>query len=284
MDKWDVNTIRKFRFSLSDKNPVTGRVGEYLSDKEYQFDMHYDLELGIVLEGKMQRQYKDYKVNLSPGDVWISGIWEPHGFRILKSPCKVVVLVLLPQTVAGMRFQEDEKFNIMAPFIAPPAKRPKVSTENKKEIIRIGKKVRELLGKKAQHRNMWFKQLFIEVLLNLDGKWKGRAGTANTGDSASLINKAVQMTFESKKLLTEQDVAKELSMNRNKFNEHFTEMMGMSFSKFALGFRLSGAAAELLHSSKPLKAIAVDWGFTDVSHFHKWFSKYYKCSPVKYRR
>jgi AraC-like DNA-binding protein len=60
--------------------------------------------------------------------------------------------------------------------------------------------------------------------------------------------------------------------------------MGIGFSQFALHHRLGCAAAELLESGKPVKAVAAEWGFTDTSHFYRRFGETYGCTPVDYRK
>ena len=63
----------------------------------------------------------------------------------------------------------------------------------------------------------------------------------------------------------------------------FKSLMGVSFSEFSLRFRVSSAARELVSTDKTMKAIAFDWGFTDTSHLHRCFVKYYKIAPSMFR-
>ena len=44
-----------------------------------------------------------------------------------------------------------------------------------------------------------------------------------------------------------------------------------------------GAVAGLVGTSDPLKTIANEWGFTDISHFDKTFRSHYGVAPAEYR-
>jgi transcriptional regulator GlxA family with amidase domain len=73
-------------------------------------------------------------------------------------------------------------------------------------------------------------------------------------------------------------------MTRHQLTRRFEQTVGISFAQFALRYRLEGAAAALLHDEAPLKAIAIDWGFVDASHFHHCFTRNFGCTPATYRR
>ena len=47
---------------------------------------------------------------------------------------------------------------------------------------------------------------------------------------------------------------------------------------------MNGAANALASTDLPVKEIANEWGFTDQSHMHRLFLKYYSCSPNEYRK
>jgi AraC-like DNA-binding protein len=44
----------------------------------------------------------------------------------------------------------------------------------------------------------------------------------------------------------------------------------------------STEAARLLNSGAPIKQIAYDLGFADVSHFHHAFKRRYRCTPIEF--
>jgi len=242
------------------------------------------LEMGIVCSGRMQRHYDGWKTTLGPGDVWFCGIWEPHSRKIIQAPCKVVVLVILPQLLLNMHLEEAPHLNWMAPFIMAPEKRPRVSDGIRKEVLDLGTRLSTLITHHGRHWKILLRLLLMETLLKFQ---KSPAGETRPDaipyHSYKRVHLAIQMTFQSRCVVTVQEAARACGMSRNTFDRVFQELMGVSFAKFGLGCRIKGAASQLLNSSDPIKAIAAEWGFTDVSHLYRWFHQYYGCSPAEYR-
>jgi|SaaInlStandDraft_1057018.scaffolds.fasta_scaffold11282_2 hypothetical protein len=68
--------MKKIDFDLSPEKPCWCWVAnKKMQMKDVEFDMHYSLEMGVVLEGKMERYNEDQKYVLKPGDMWFCGVW-----------------------------------------------------------------------------------------------------------------------------------------------------------------------------------------------------------------
>lgn len=72
-------------------------------------------------------------------------------------------------------------------------------------------------------------------------------------------------------------------LSRNGFSLLFKRLMGIRFSEFSLRYRLDKTASLILQSQEPLKSIASQYGFHDLSNFSHQFKRYYACSPKDYR-
>ena len=116
---------------VADQNPAH-------ADSAALFDMHYELEMGIVLEGTMVRYVGNTKRACRAGDMWFCGMWEPHGYHGDDS-CHRVVIVIWPPVLADLRFPEARDLNWMQPFITSPGSRPAVPVELRDEIVRLVK-------------------------------------------------------------------------------------------------------------------------------------------------
>lgn len=64
--------------------------------------------------------------------------------------------------------------------------------------------------------------------------------------------------------------------------------MGSTFSDFALQYRVKGASFQLKNSNLTQEAVALNWGFSDASHLHKylynpkyWFKRKQKNADAK---
>jgi AraC-like DNA-binding protein len=249
------------------------------------FDMHYAMEIGVIVQGKMHRYYQNWETQLEPGDVWLCGMWEPHGFRILEAPCCAMAWVFWPPALAAMNLKELPAFDWIAPFLVPPEFRPQSSPATRERIFSAAKRAMSAVDQGGRFAQVRYRLLLMDILLLLREEWeRPPEGIASHGNSFSRIDRALQMVFENRRNISVQEAAKACGMCRNTFGKIFSDLMGMGFPQFALQYRLHGVAQELRQTAIPLKAVAQRWGFTDTSHLHRRFVEQYGCSPKQYRK
>jgi AraC-like DNA-binding protein len=282
--RWSIEDIRRVRISLSARQPVRAGFNTHAPREELLRDMHYELELGIVCSGSMRREYEGWSAELQPGQAWLCGMWEPHGYRAVKTPCEVLVMLILPQMLVNLRLDEAPEFNWLAPFAIPPEKRGRNDAASRKELLDIVRRFRIALAQPEPLCALWQRVLLMEILLSLKGNWPAPTDAGVPASFYERVNRAVQLVFETRRLVTAAEAAKACGLSRNYFNKTFQQLMGLSFAKFALRYRLSNAAAQFLRTSDPVKTVAAEWGFTDASHLHHCFQQHYGCSPLEYRR
>jgi AraC-like DNA-binding protein len=276
---WNPSEISRRAFELSLQNPILAFSTRYVEKQDFNFDMHWELEFGVVRSGCMRRQYENFQMDVHKGGVWFCGMWEPHGYKVVTAPCEVEVLVILPQMLVKMQCDEAPDLNWLSPFSVPPDQRPVVPPPRRAEMVALSRRFAK------SPSPVWRRVLLMEMLLLLNECWK-KTPAANRlpATSYSRINKAVELVFANQRMLTAQEAARACQMSRNHFNRVFEELMGLSFARFALRYRLSSAAAQLLRTDLPVKSVAAEWGFTDASHLHHCFLKHYGCSPQVYRK
>jgi AraC-like DNA-binding protein len=284
-DLWDIGKILRMPIDLSETRPIRSAFYSHLARESTKYDMHYGLELGIVLQGRMRRYFREWEEDFDPGQVWLCGMWEPHGYKILKVPCDVAVLIIWPPGLATMRFEEAPAFNWLSPFIVAPKDRPRASRGKQKDILNLGR--RAVTAGRAETENglLWLRMILMEILLTICEGWQPASKVEfSSGDALTRINRSLQMVFENRNAVTVQAAARACGMGRNSFSKLFKGLMGIGFSDFDLRYRLHGVAGQLLQTEDPVKALAAKWGFTDSSHLHRWFVEYYGCSPGEYRK
>ena len=279
-----IDSAERMVFGLGEKQPVQ-IIHHCFSDKrKSQYDMHYGLELGILLKGKMRRYYREFQTDIRPSQVWLCGMWEPHGWQVTESPCEAVVLIIFPPMLARTHFENIHNMNWLNPFNVFPKDRPQVGKINQKRILDIGCSLKKVFSKETIFQSAWIHLKLMEILLILHDNWKVKSiPEKEFPNQFSRVNKSLQLVFKNSSLITANQAARFCGMNRNSFACMFKEIMGISFSEFGLRYRVDGAAQQLLNSDNPVKAIAAKWGFTDASHLHRCFKKYYSCSPSDYR-
>jgi AraC-like DNA-binding protein len=281
-NEWHWKAMWRGSFGLSHERPVSAMHGTHVNPQDSVFDMHYEVEIGIVRSGGMVRHYLDFDSELGPGDVWLCGMWEPHGFHIRECPCEVAVMVASPEYLGSLG---PPTVDWLAPFTAEPHSRPTVGEDTRAYILGAGARIRRLEDSAGPSRDAWLQLLFPELLLRITEDWSRPTGLPKSQPHIhSRLRPALQLVFGEQRLVTESEAAGACGMSRNIFCNHFRTFTGISFSRFALRHRLRSAAGLIATSDMPLKAIAADWGFTDVSHLHRVFEKHYGCSPAQYRK
>jgi hypothetical protein len=78
MSIWNPPAVDRRTFDLSPQRPMLSDVHLHTQKQNASFDMHWELELGVVCSGAMRRDYENYSCVMNPGDVWLCGMWEPH--------------------------------------------------------------------------------------------------------------------------------------------------------------------------------------------------------------
>ncbi|MBU0713902.1 MAG: helix-turn-helix transcriptional regulator [Verrucomicrobia bacterium] len=285
-DLSQLEQVRKLTMDLSADHPIQVCAHVHRQSSGYQSDMHYGLELGLVLSGCMRRYYRDGQQTVKPGAVWFCGMWEPHGCEIVAAPCKVVVFVIWPPILAQMQLEEQPEINWMAPFITSHAKRPQTAPALRKAMLTIGKRLSSVTADPPPMAGAWLRVLLMESLLMLIASWKAPQALppVSISDPMEKVNRALQLVFTGHRRISIRTAAQACGTNIKTFNAVFTRWMGIHFSEFALRYRINAAASQLKTTDASIKAVALQWGFVDTSHFNRCFNWYYGCAPSNYRQ
>ncbi len=278
----DAAGIAKGAFGLGQERPVMILDQAHTrDDAAVHFDMHYELEMGLIIEGAMERYTRDSRRVCRTGEMWFTGMWEPHGFRC-DGNCHRVVLLIWPPVLSGFRFPEAAEQNLMQPFLLPQDLRPVIPPELRPRVVELAR------HHLSYGRNMSpaRKRLFaIELLVWLyDNGLVKQSAQYRSREGVMTITPAIELVFSRKDLVTNDEAARTCGLSRDIFIRAFRKLMGVSFRQFAVRHRLSQAARQLATADLPVKAIAREWGFTDTSHLHRLFKQHYDCTPLAYRK
>lgn len=281
---FDLSLAKANYFNLSGKTPFVGAIGRHKAKTVYQFDMHYGLELGIVMSGRKDFIFPDLKISLLPGNIWFCGMWEPHGWATGSQPNEDINVIIWPPALACLHFDEAPVFDWLSPFTVPPEQRPQTNKTTRGTMLKIGAKMKKCLETGEDQRDLWMRLYIMEAILLMAHKYKTRDKVKLPAGSAEPLNQVLESFFEERGLITTADAARMCGINRNKFSLMFRRLMGLSFVDFALRYRLNSAASSLRRTTDSIKNIALSWGFADTSHFDRLFARFYGYTPHKYRQ
>lgn len=271
----------------SDDNTRFSFGVDLISDKNYSyFDMHYELEIGIVLSGSITRYYSNTSIELGPGQIWLSGIWEAHGLKVNTTPTEIAIFFIKPDAISNMDIDLLTHLDLIAPFFSSPDSRPQIYNElDRKIALDIGKRAKESLLRNSKNQYTFLKLLTVELLTFIQENWCiKREETKKQINNYIKVNPALNLIFHSKKLIPVKIAAKECGLSEKSFSRSFKATMGITFTQYSLEYRVRSSANDLVKKTLPIKDIVYNWGFTDESHYNKLFHKYYNCNPGEYRK
>jgi len=263
----------------------------WVQDRRYEMltpvshDMHFPFELGLVLRGRMERHFRNRRRSIGPGQVWFCGVWEPHGWRVIEAPCEMVYLLVYPPMLAGLWFEEAPDFSWIAPFLAEPHVRPQFPAQKQRDTLAIGQTLKALVGQDGVEAALRLRILLMKILLDVQHGWTPpRTRTARGVRPVERVGEALQLLFGAGRFVSLEEAARACGTNRKTFGRLFKSLMGISFARFALRYRLGNAARELVQTDAAIKAVAAHAGFSDLSHFYRCFRAHYACTPAAFRR
>jgi len=277
--------INRYDMGLTDKAPFLTRHWKITESSPLVFDMHYVLEMGIILKGEAKRVYADkWSATYGPGHIWFNGIWDLHGWQTLKTPMDTAFIYILPDAISNLSFPEAN-LNLLAPFFIEPQRRPQVPDSKRRLFCKLGAKLAQIHASDSPLKQIWCRLLFMEILLHVYEFWTPSAQTNHIQTSAfSKIQNAINLTFTTQREIPLKEAALSCQMSVSAFTVLFKKITGLSFSEFNLRHRIKGVAGSLLATEKPIKEISFDWGFRYIGNMSRCFSKFYGCSPAQYRK
>ena len=276
--------VVEYEYFLPQDYPIHGFVKTYAQPQQQAgFDMHYALECGFVMAGRTARYAGGLENRwvCGPGDVWFSPSYEPNGYQIVEAPCTVAVFEIEPELVAGLRFPELPRADWLRPFSAPLAQRPR-RPRDPERLLDIGRRL-AACGNPGDPRNRLTHRLLLIEFLTLFVEADANGAAEPSARRHEDIQPAIDLALDSRRFLRNEEGAEACGMSRDAFIRTFRKVTGVSFAKFAQRHRLQGASNDLVVTDLPVKAVAANWGFTDESHLHHLFQRYYGCSPAAFR-
>jgi AraC-like DNA-binding protein len=277
--------IVTYDYHLTREHPLSANIAKYARlDGDSWFDMHAALECGIVIEGRVRRFIGEKGRELGPGDPWFCGSYELNGYQLVEVPVTVLVLMVDPLFLASQRFPEAPHVNFMRPFLEATASGVDLSSSVKEGLQSLGRRAVTYAEEHNSLSGLMPRILMMEMLgLILPAD----PSTVEPPSGETLLQRltpAIDLVRKSQKLVTIEEGAEVCGMSRDRFIFYFKKTMGINFAKFAIRHRVRAAAAELVSTKAPIKAVARNWGFTDESHLWKVFQKHYGCTPAEFRR
>ena len=249
--------------------------------------VHPGFEVGLVLAGEEQVHLAESVWSCGVGDVWLCGMWEPHGWRVPRPGTRTIVLIFPPEFIGEEIVGHVPWLTL---FTLPPDDRARANSPKVRgRVLEIG----EIMRREIEAREpFWERMVRLELLRLLTELARGWGGASEMKGHDHKRLKGLARLMPAFGLVHSvpwrrvpvREAAAACGMSISRFHTVFGETMNMSFGRFSLRARLSFAARQLITTDRPIAAIAAEAGFVDDSHLHHCFAKQYGRTPSEYRR
>jgi len=249
----------------------------FLSEEPLDIHMHAGVEVGIVLEGRQERHHEGLVYEVGPGGVWLCGMWEPHGWRVVSRGSTDVVVQFQPEFLGDERLCRLPWLRL---FAAPPRDRPRVrGRETRARVFALGRELYEEISLKRPGWECLVRLDLLRLLATLSRNWSPPTGVGPrlsppAHDLRRILPVVEVVSARPGSRLSVLNAAEICGLSRSQFSLVFRRTMGLTYSGFRLRARLAVAAQQLLSTGQPIEAIARETGFVDGSHLHHAFLKH----------
>ena len=102
--------VRTIDVPLSVEEPVRVQRSARRADRVPHYDVHDACEVGVVTKGCYRRFYEGVTRDVPAGQIWVCGVWEPHGAQTIRTPTESIQLMfhlkcLLTEGIAAVPWQ-----------------------------------------------------------------------------------------------------------------------------------------------------------------------------------
>jgi AraC-like DNA-binding protein len=271
---------------LTPDSPVIAEAFTQGSEAQPSALVHAAFEVGILLHGTQERHCEGVLFPAGPGDAWLCGMWEPHGWCNVSPETTCVVLRFLPEFL-GDEFIDGAPWLSM--FGATPALRPRVrSAEIRERVLSVGKELAEEILERRSGWTTVVRSDLLRLLALLHREWAVPTASSYGMEHHTMLDRvAPALSLLRERPLRRvgvQQAATACNLSYSQFGRIFRRAMGMSFGAFCTRARLAHVAQQIVTTRMPLDGLAREAGFVDASHLHRAFVRRYGCTPGEYRQ
>ena len=259
---------------------------EYAAGPEMLFhgDVHYVLQISIVLHGRVEVSYEDWGRICAPGEMWWTMCWEPHAYRCLARR-NLILTINLGMDDLGQIGPVGSAADWLAPFAAPPQQRycPADAGE-RAALLAWCRKLARHYRKPAAHGRAHCWLALHELVLQAAERIPAQAGqsSADLRPRLDRLQPALELVRSSPISPSLREAAAACRLSVSRFSELFRRTLGKSYGHFALRARLDQCAADLRSGQFVLKEIATRHGFCDAPSLCNAFRRVFKCTPGEF--
>ncbi len=259
---------------------------------------HQMIQINYVVSGKIGHVVNRSQFTVNAGDIFIIPPSVPHGLVQLEGHSFTIIeLEFIPEFLWGgvdamQHVESFFDFAYIEPFLVsmkdvrprlniPPRDRPVVD-EAYAEIFNE-------YNERADGYLLAIKACLLRLLVRLGRLHAKEVLLSDTGNLFAIhrnaINRALRyMDTHYKQQVTVDILAEEAILSRSYFSYLFKQINGMTCIEYLQEKRLQKACEQLVGTDLPIARLAIEAGFSTITHFNRVFKARRGISPRQYRQ
>lgn len=249
----------------------------------FKFNWHREIEINIVLKGKVEFCVEGERYILESDDFII--INSNSGHATLSTEPDTIVMVLHINPIYFKEYFDDYE-NI----------RFKNSVRFSKEEDQRCNSIKYLLAKlikelqKEEGRNQIVEDTIFNIIMAniveifcpfIDKEGKGKKSSTQI----KVISKVLKYIEDNhREKISLNKIASIMGYNSSYVSQFFKSNIGINYYEYLTRIRIREATFELVKTKKSISDIALDHGFSDIKAFNKNFKESFGRSPKQYRK
>ncbi|OZG74263.1 hypothetical protein BTA51_04400 [Hahella sp. CCB-MM4] len=260
------------------------RIEFYFGSPE---EMHYShqhshLELNILLVGQLEVTYADEDILLTAGSIACFSALHPHWLHSISGDALSLQLRIPLFTLPCLPDNElFRQFLIRTtPYISDISNLVHLSTAERwaQELACKDDRLQELV---IDEIGLMLRRLLVDTPYSEAAQGHSKSLCRHLVHSHNMVEFIIR---NYRQPITINDIAESVGLHRNFAMNVFKKSVGMSLLEYLTSLRVNHARRLLLHTRDQVTNIAFDSGFTSITRFYEVFSKYYRESPLQYRK
>ena len=248
---------------------------------------HNEIEMLLVLDGKMKVGINSETRNLISGDLAICKSGDIHFYDGLDSRCRGLVIAFAPQVIEDV-ISIPANFRLSTPFIDRATVSSACLNPSAIEEIRLTmQKMHSEMDRKDKHYQVFVLSLLHELIglslrhLPVNSNVNIRPEPAA---ARKLTQKAIKYVENNYALpISLEKVAQHLGITEVYFSRVFIKVTGLNFKTYLNKLRIEKAKNMILYSDDPIVEIASKCGFGSIRTFNRVFKTEKGISPTQLR-
>ncbi|MBQ8850750.1 MAG: helix-turn-helix domain-containing protein [Clostridia bacterium] len=251
-----------FNLSRETQNQIAyGRV----HDPNVDVHFHSQIELYIILSGKIEVLINDKRRLLQKGDISVSLSYDAHGYRSVESSEALYLIVPTDLLSDFSHIIADKQLG--EPFTDDP--------ETYKKVLDA---MENILRSQNDLTLRGYIYIIFGAILDL-ATLEDRQNVRETRFGADIL---IYISRNFREDLTLSSLAERFGYNPSYLSRYFREAFGISFSQYLSTLRLREAVLLLRSGEHSVTECALDSGFGSTRSFYRAFYEEFKCTPKEY--